>query len=178
MKHRLDDLALRAREGDRGALEELLERSQLDLRRMAHHLCRAQDAEDAMQDALLIVSVRINRFRGVGKFTSWMFSIIRNECARYLRHAAKWVGSDLDLQVADDADPSDSLRDRRLAKRIGVAIAELPEGARRVFVMRELEGRSTREVAAVLDLSESNVKVRLHRARAALREALHEFATP
>jgi RNA polymerase sigma-70 factor (ECF subfamily) len=71
--------------------------------------------------------------------------------------------------------PLDQLLDEELGGVIKQALLELPEKYRLVIVLRDVEGFTTREAAEILDLTPSNVKVRLHRARLFLREALKTY---
>jgi RNA polymerase sigma factor (sigma-70 family) len=172
----LEELAHRARDGDAGALEELLARSQPDLRRFAARLCRTgDDADEAVQHASYVVASRIGTFAAAARFTSWVFAVIKNECARRFRAASRWMTTEMDDYRSDRASPDVALERARLHGRIAEAIGALPLPLRVVFVLRELEGRSTAETADVLGIGEANVKVRLHRARAELRAALAEI---
>ena len=76
------------------------------------------------------------------------------------------------------AGPDQVLLNGELRKALDAAVAALPETLRSVFVLRDIEGLSTADTAAVLDLTETNVKVRLHRARLALRERLSAYFDP
>ena len=175
MSPELETLALRAREGERIALEELLRRTDADLRRVAQRACRIEDAEDAVQHAMLTAASQLGTLRAARRFTGWMFTIIRNECARYLRRAASVVQRDAE-PVSREADgPHAQVRDAEIGRRLSDAVTSLTPSLRRVYVMRDVEGRSTREVATLLDIREGAVKVRLHRARAELRDHLADL---
>ncbi len=176
MTHRgsYDSLVIRAQAGDTAALEELLLASHPDLRRFAGRVCNTgEDAEDAVQHALLVVSEKIGTLRAAGRFTAWVFTVIRNQCGRYGKAAARWVGiGGEESQLALPASQEASVDRERLARQLAHAIAELPESHRDVFMLRELEELSSAQTAEKLDISVANVKVRLHRARSELRIAL------
>lgn len=173
----LDVLASRARSGDALALQALLQASQPHLRRFAARACHnPADAQDAVQHTLLVMARQMRSFRGAARFTTWVFQIIKNECARYGRLASRWVGLDLDGWLhAEPLAPDGVLENEQLAQRLAVAVASLPPPLREVFVLRDVEERSTQEVAEMLGLRSANVKVRLHRARARLRVALNSI---
>lgn len=173
----IDDPTLRerARSGDADAIASLLLRSEPDLRRFASRVCASRaDADDAVQHAMITVTFRLESFRGLARLSTWLFSVIRNECRKYERAARRWVLGDEGEQRAPSATPSaESAAERaQLLDALTRAIRALPPELRAVFVQRELEELSTEECAARLAISEANVKVRLHRARRLLRDAL------
>lgn len=77
-----------ARMGNPQALERVLKQSRQDLRRFAEFHCAINDAEDAVQDSLFIVSRKIGDLRNLEVFTSWLFRIVKRECNRYKRAKA------------------------------------------------------------------------------------------
>lgn len=165
-----------ARSGDRAALEALLRQTTPDLRRFASRVCRTgADAEDAVQHVLVNVSLRIDGLEGIQRFTSWAFAAIRNECSRALSIATRWLRAvPPEPEVAPD--PHRQVENRELLEVVVEAIRDLPEPLREVLVLREIEGVDTVGCAAQLGISEANVKVRLHRARALLRDRLEQAA--
>jgi RNA polymerase sigma factor (sigma-70 family) len=166
----LDELARRASRGDERALVELLERSEPDLRRFAARSCgHGADADDAVQHALTVVYTRIGTFRSAARYTTWLFTIVRRQCQRLLRHTSRWV-EPIDAEIHDR---SPSAPDRvDLLTTIVPAIAQLPAGLRAVLVLRDIEGHDTETTARLLGLSETNVRMRLHRAHVRLRTVL------
>ncbi|MDY7105634.1 MAG: sigma-70 family RNA polymerase sigma factor [Actinomycetota bacterium] len=167
----LDALAERARRGDAAALELLLERSQADLRRFASRVCASADAEDAVQHALVVIYTRIGAFRAAARFTTWVFSIVHNECARLLRRSARFVSLEVHATARSSGVRDPGIDGVDLLDLLVPAIRSLPPPLREVLVLRDVEGHSTAETAGRLGISEGNVKVRLHRARASLRAA-------
>ncbi len=176
-----ETLVLRAQGGDRASLEALLLKAHPDLRRFAGRVCNTgEDAEDAIQHALMTVSTKLGTLRAAGRFTAWVFTVIRNECSRHVRLAARLAGrpiADAPHEAALEVHASQdrALERARLAEKLASCIAALPMAQREVFMMRELEGLSAAETAAKLGISVANVKVRLHRARAGMRETLRPF---
>lgn len=166
-----------AQSGDPRALGELLRQSEPDLRRFAARVCRSSaDADDAVSHAMLTLTQHLGAFRGLSRLSTWVFTVVRNECLRYERLARRWLMSDdATLQVTTGDNPERSHERAEVLDALVVAIRKLPAELREVFVLRELEGLSTEDCAAQLSISEGNVKVRLNRARGQLRGALEHL---
>jgi RNA polymerase sigma-70 factor (ECF subfamily) len=178
--------------GDAAALERLLMRAQEVAWRFSRSVCgHADDAEDAMQEALIKTYRYVGRIRDPEAFRPWLYRTVRNAC---LMGRRKKVGEPARLQSLDDvlpgpagltrpdvADPGKSpeqLADNAaLRRRLRTALASLPGPYRAVVFLREMEGLSTREVAHVLEISEDNVKARLHRARLQLQAVFDRKAS-
>ncbi|MGH7868140.1 MAG: RNA polymerase sigma factor [Candidatus Dormibacteraceae bacterium] len=169
--HPNPELVEAARQGDVEALGELLVRCHPDARRFARSLCPTpEDAEDAVQETLWIISRRIGSLRMAVAFTTWLFRLVKHECLRLLRsqrrkpvvHAALAPILETEREAIQAA----------LLGDIAKAIAALPLGYRQVLVMRDIEGLTSPEVARSLDLSAPAVKSRLHRARGMVRASL------
>ncbi|MFJ4768266.1 RNA polymerase sigma factor [Streptomyces uncialis] len=159
-----------AREGDAEATAALVSGSHPHVQRFAYSLCASpQDAEDAAQEALIILYRRIGMLRASGALASWMFRIVRNECLRRSKSLLRGHGPLPDTVVPSFED--DVLR-RLEADRVAEAIAALPADQRRVLIMRDIQGYSGRTTADTLGLSTAAMKSRLHRARATVRETL------
>ncbi|MCT4356452.1 RNA polymerase sigma factor [Streptomyces sp. Je 1-79] len=160
-----------AQDGDIPSLTTVVMESQPHVRRFALSLCATpQDAEDAAQEALIILYRKIGTLRASGALASWMFRIVRNECLRHLRLLATPTAA---TPVTEEEPSAESAVLRRLeAERVAVAVGGLPREQRQVLIMRDVQGFPGRHVARSLGLSEAAMKSRLHRARAALRQAL------
>ena len=183
------DLVRSAAGGDAEALERLLMRAQEVAWRFSTSVCgHADDAEDAMQEALIKTYRHVGRIRDPGAFKPWLYRTVRNAC---LMGRRKRAGEPTRLRSLDDVVPRDGQAKRidapdprknpeqladhaRLRRRLRSALRTLPGPYRAVVVLREMEGLSTREVAKVMGMSEDNVKTRLHRARVRLQAALNE----
>jgi RNA polymerase sigma-70 factor, ECF subfamily len=175
-------------EGDDQAMEQLLMRAQEVAYRFSLLVCgRADDADDAMQEALLKTYRYAARIREPEAFRAWLYRTVRNACLIGRRKRANEPDHllSLDATPADgdahearvDAidparDPEDQAINSSLRSRLRRSLAAIPRPYRVVVVLREIEGLSTREVAQVMRISEANVKTRLHRARLLLREQL------
>lgn len=169
----VESLVLAAQNGDTAAIAALVSGSHPHVRRFAHSLCASpQDAEDAAQEALIILYRRIGTLRATGALGSWMFRIVRNECLRRSRQmkvrTPDSVVEDVVRSVEDD------VLERLEAERVATAVAALPEDQRRVVIMRDVQGYPGRAVAEALGLSTAAMKSRLHRARSAVQQLLAE----
>lgn len=147
----------------------------------------ADDAEDAMQEALMKTFRHLGQVRDAEAFRPWLYRTVRNACLmgrrRRVHEPARIESLDAPAhgEAAAPVDPVDPGRtpeeiadNRRLRRRLLSALATLPAPYRAIVFLREMEGLSTREVAQVMGISEANVKTRLHRARVALQSALSE----
>ncbi|MFC9327322.1 RNA polymerase sigma factor [Kitasatospora sp. NPDC057015] len=167
-----EQLILAAQGGDVDSLSALVSGSYPNVQRFAHSLCGSpQDAEDAAQEALIILYRRIGMLRAGGALASWMFRIVRNECLRRARIGLRIEPAPLPDATAV-ASAEDEVLQRLEAGRVAAAIAALPADQRRVLIMRDIQGHSGRTVADALGLSTAAMKSRLHRARAAVQQTL------
>jgi RNA polymerase sigma-70 factor (ECF subfamily) len=141
------------------------------------------DAEDATQEAFLKAFRCLHTFRGDARFSTWLYAILLNESRAKLRRNAKVRLESIDselcdaghmgLSLADPADtPAQALDRNETCTLLNDAIGTLPQIYREVFHFREEKGFSIRETADVLAITSDTVKVRLHRARALLRNQL------
>jgi RNA polymerase sigma-70 factor (ECF subfamily) len=164
--------------GDRDAMERLLMRAQEAAYRFSLLVCgHPEDAEDVMQDALLKTYQHVARIDEPDAFRTWLYSTVRNACLMKRRRRAGEPArfEPVDIEVADASRRADErLIETALDWRLRKALAALPATHRMIVVLREVEGLSTREVSAIVGISEANVKTRLHRARVMLRRALEE----
>jgi len=169
-------LVAAARRGDRGAFEELY-RAHVG---RIHALClrltadRVQ-AETLTQDAFVKAWQKLDRFRGDSAFGTWLHRLTVNLVLDWQRSRGRRRRFEAPLEplleagsMVDEAPPP-RVVDRLALER---AIATLPEGARTVFVLAEVEGYPLREIADRLGIAEGTVKAQNHRARKLLREAL------
>lgn len=170
-------LIVAAQGGDVDALAALVSGSHPNIQRFARSLCATpEDAEDAAQEALIILYRKIGMLRASGALASWMFRIVRNECLRRARNRLPDHTPWQDTAVAASAE--DEVLQRLEAGRVAAAVAALPPDQRRVLIMRDIQGHSGRMVADALGLNMPAMKSRLHRARAAVRQALQAISDP
>nr|WP_307787232.1 MULTISPECIES: sigma-70 family RNA polymerase sigma factor [Streptomyces] len=175
-----EQLIVAAQRGDVDSIAALVSGSHPNVRRFAHALCATpEDAEDAAQEALIILYRKIGMLRASGALASWMFRIVRNECLRRARTTTRTRAALPEAAVDGAVDSAEDEVLRRLeAARVAAAVAALPPDQRMVLVMRDLQGHSGRAVAHALGLSTPAMKSRLHRARTAVRQALSASSAP
>ncbi|MCX5521992.1 RNA polymerase sigma factor [Streptomyces bobili] len=163
-----------AQDGDVTSLTAVVTESQPHVRKFALSLCASrQDAEDAAQEALIILYRKIGTLRATGALASWMFRIVRNECLRQVRLLVpRGDEASATPEASAERSAEEAVLHRLEVERIAAAIGALPRDQRDVLIMRDIQGLPGRTVARSLGLSNAAMKSRLHRARAALRHAL------
>jgi RNA polymerase sigma factor (sigma-70 family) len=164
-----------AQQGDTRAIATLLSGSHAHVRRFARTLCATpEDAEDAAQEALIVMYRKIGTLRATAALASWMFQIVRNECIRRTRVALRRP------VFADTAEPSaeDVALARLEIERIVDSISKLAPEQRAVLVLRDIHGLSGAATAQTLGLSRAAMKSRLHRGRETLRSGLRTSDDP
>lgn len=136
------------------------------------------EAEDVMQTAYINAYLQLANFQNKSSFGTWLTRIVINESLLYKKKQAKREqliinSSEKDHQTENN--PLKELMNQELKTLLEKAVSDLPEKYRLVFVMREVEELSTQETMNILQLSESNVKVRLNRAKEMLRNDLSTY---
>ncbi|MBV9098989.1 MAG: sigma-70 family RNA polymerase sigma factor [Frankiaceae bacterium] len=169
--------------GEAGALDALIRATYADVYALCRRMLADPDeAADATQEVFVRVMRSVLGFRGESSFGTWLHRVTVNVCLTALRRRSRaratgmvaggtpfaMPGDETEL-VSASGSPSELAETADLVARSEAALASLPEDARAVVVLRDLEGLSTREVAELLGVSETVVKVRLHRAHARLR---------
>jgi RNA polymerase sigma-70 factor, ECF subfamily len=183
----VDQALVRAcQRGEAGALEALISATYADVYALSRRMLADPDeAADATQEVFVRVMRSVLGFRGESAFGTWLHRVTVNVCLTMLRkrsraRATGVAAGALPFGLPDDDSaiaaraplPDEVAATHDLAGRSEAALASLPEPARTVVVLRDIEELSTKEVAELLGVSESVVKVRLHRAHARLRELL------
>lgn len=154
--------------GDNSALAHLLQVWQPDIRRYAVRHCLASNVDDAVQEAMFIITRRLQTLRVLAAFSSWLFQIVRRECRRLERYVfgldpydevkmAQWLTTQTDESVRLD---------------LVRALESLPQHYREIILLRDFQEHTIREIAVSLGLSIAAAKSRLHRARQLIREYL------
>jgi RNA polymerase sigma factor (sigma-70 family) len=172
-----DDLVAAAQHGDVESIRTLLGASHPHVHRFARTVCLTeQDAEDATQEALIILYRKIGTLRASAALASWMFRIVRNECLQRIALARRRRNEPIEsvTDAARGASTEDEVLERLEAERVATAIAALPDDQRRVLILRDVYGYGGKHVADSLGLSVAAMKSRLHRARTALRTELYQ----
>jgi RNA polymerase sigma-70 factor, ECF subfamily len=165
------DLVARTRSGDVAALTELYERYGNTLMALAYRLTGSEhDAEDVLHDVFLGLPEALAKYAERGSFESWIKRVTARVALTKLRARRREREVDLtDVHIAPESAAMHRLTDLVAVQR---AIDALPDSLRVVFVLREVEGYSHAEIAALLDISTNASEVRLHRAIRALRQTL------
>jgi RNA polymerase sigma-70 factor (ECF subfamily) len=187
----VDDVELLQRlvEGDEGAFVEIVTRYHETLVRVARYYVKSEaSAEDVAQDTWIAVLRGVERFEGRSTFKTWLLRILVNRArttgvkehrviptdpltparsvsATRFDQGGAWIEPPVPFTELID----NSLVNGPILKLVHECISRLPESARAVVTLRDVEGLSTTEVAELLDLSEANVRVILHRSRARIR---------
>jgi RNA polymerase sigma factor (sigma-70 family) len=158
-----------AQQGDPGAISTLVTGSHQHVQRFARTLCSTpQDAEDAAQEALIVLYRRIGTLRATAALGSWMFQIVRNECIRRSRATLHRHDS---VRVVE-ASAEDAAFAHLELEHIVECIRALPAEQRAVLVLRDIQGLSGAASAQALGITRAAMKSRLHRGRETLRAQL------
>lgn len=159
-----------ARQGDIVAVEQLLAACRPDLRRIALSQCAAGvDAEDAVQESLLLIYRRIGALRTVTAFPAWTFSIVRRECQRL------WRSMHGEVALPSPDHPVFAYTEHpELRLDLAAAIQSLPEKYREAIILRDFEELSISEIADQLFLTRAAVKSRIYRGRQMVQEYLKD----
>jgi len=181
-----DVAALQA--GDRAEFARLIEAYSGQIYRLALKMVQnPQDAEDILQETFIKAYKALPKFEGRSSLSTWLYRIATNEALMFLRkkHPVQVSvdeplkndeGDERPRQIVDWCClPEEELMSTEARANLDRSIQELPDSLRAVFLLRDIEGLSTRETAEVLDISESAVKTRLSRARFRLRELLSAY---
>lgn len=139
-----------------------------------------QDTQDLMQDTFIAAYFALPKFENRSGFKTWISKIMLNQCHHKRRKAS--FKNEVRAAIDDDAsplftDPTDtvtSVMNKELQRIIEQALNTIPEMYRMVFALREVSGMNVAETAEILDISESNVKVRLNRAKSMLRNEIEK----
>jgi RNA polymerase sigma-70 factor, ECF subfamily len=187
-----DQLIHAIRLGDKAAFTSLVRRYEDTVYKFSYKVCRdSGKAAEALQDTFINVYRKLDSFDGKSKFSTWLYSIVTNNClmkqrkrklddlleslddprtnedGSFLEHIAPW-----------DETPADVLMKKEFHTILDNAIMKLPVDYRLVFVLRDLEGKSTEETAEILKISQEAAKSRLRRGRAFLRAELGPYMSP
>ena len=178
----------RVRGGDVALYEILVRRHNQRLYRTIRAILRDdREVEDVMQQAYVDAYTHLHQFRGTAKFSTWLTRIAVNRAIRSGRGARRGLelvppAADHELAIAHtpapNVDPEHAMYGHELKVVLESLIEALPEAFRLVFVMREVEGLSTAETAACLEINEETVKTRLHRAKRLLKDRLDRQLGP
>jgi len=179
-----EEVVRRILQGETALFELIMRRYNQRLYRIARAILRDDaEAEDVMQDAYVRAYEHLAQFAGRSQFSTWLTRIAIHEAlsrSQRRKRTEQFSARDShegirdgEVNVAADAlNPEQQVSVSELRGALEVAILSIPEQYRLVLMMRDVEQLNTQETASALDLSEENVKVRLHRARAMVRKNL------
>jgi RNA polymerase sigma-70 factor (ECF subfamily) len=183
------ELMMRVRDGDREAFRQLIERHQ----RSVIHFCSrsvgdAWEAEDIAQKVFLQVYRSAGRYRPSAKFSTWLFTIVRNTTLNELRRRQRHRVESMN-QMSEETDgsggrqfadrhaesPSSELQQKELQAKLQEAIQALPENQRTALTLLRYEEMSYEDIARVIGCSVSATKSLLHRAKETLKAKLRDY---
>jgi RNA polymerase sigma-70 factor, ECF subfamily len=199
-----DALLARLQAGEEGAFDELVNRHHGALIRMAMgHVASREAAEEVVQDTWMAVIEGLTRFEGRSSLRTWIFGILihkaKDRGIREKRHttfsayescgdgeeaidpsrfqqSGEWAGHwAFPPQPWDDQTPEKLLASHQAVTAMNKAIEALPPTLKNVLIMRDIEGMASEEVCALLKITETNLYVRLHRARERVRRAVETY---
>lgn len=183
------ELVERAKNGDKKALSTIVkDNEQLVFNSALRLVGNTEEAECVMQETFLKVFQALPTFKGESSLSTWIYRIATNFALMRLRDRKKEFNGfeDIDLKVSKSTmeafnrsvgnNPHRAVENVELRERMEAAIEELPAKFKSVFVLKDIEGMSLKEIAELNDMSLPAVKSNLHRARLFLRNRLAEYA--
>ena len=177
------ELISRVRQGETELFEILIRRNNPFLYKVGmSYGYTHEDVEDLMQETFIAAYLNLEKFEGRSSFKTWITRIMLNQCYKKAHQlsfknekSSATITQEKTNPMFETSPSTDAYRtvlNKELSVIIGNALTSLPLEYRMVFSLRELNGMSTAESAEVLDISETNVKVRLSRAKQMLREKI------
>ncbi len=146
-----------------------------------------EDTEDMMQESFISAYSNLDKFESRSSFKTWIIKIMLNHCYHKVKkfsYTRESPSDDLESRngtsmfTGKPLNTGKAVMNNELKKIIEDAILKIGEDYRMVFTLRELNGLSTRETSEALNISESNVKIRLKRAKAMLRSEIYKSYSP
>ena len=177
------ELVERAKGGDKIALARLVEAYQEPIYNTALKMTKnREDAEDVLQETFVTMVEKLHQFRGDARLYTWLYRITVNNVYRRTRSIQKHEAMDINDpdvqqihggQLSEWPETANLLGEPQWIRDVlAAALDELPPKYRTIFILRDIQGLSIKETQEILGISESNVKVRLMRARNYLRDKL------
>ncbi len=177
-----NELISRLKQGDKEAFDQFFHKYKNTIYNFGLKFCgNREDASDILQETLLSAIKYIKNFKGESKLSTWLYRIASNACQRKRLSERNIVSfDDLDANQIDflnkhEDDPHNRLEKKEIETLIQKAIVMLPENYRIPLILKDIEGLNHQEIAEILDISLTNAKVRLHRARLMLREIVEKM---
>jgi RNA polymerase sigma-70 factor (ECF subfamily) len=167
--------------GESAAFEVIMRRHNQRLYRVARSILRDDaEAEDVMQDAYVRAYQHLDQFAGRAKFSTWLTRIAVHEALARAKRRSRLDSleaitgpyGEIAMPNQASANPEAQASEREMNQLLEQTLLALPDQYRTVIMLRDIEEMSTADTAATLEITEENVKVRLHRARALLRREM------
>jgi len=176
-----EEIVKRVVNGEKHLYEKLMRKFNERLYRISMSIINDdKEAEDIMQTAYLNAYRQLSNFKHQSSFSTWLIRILINESLLHKKRKAQ-LEKTLTEHIRIDHQPEtplDNLMNKELKAILEKAVLTLPEKYRLVFVMREIQGMTTNETMEALEIGESNVKIRLNRAKEMLRTELNSYWQP
>lgn len=168
--------------GEKELFEILIRRNNQKLFRIVRMYFKNEaEVEDVMQNSYLKAYTKLYQFKLEASFSTWLIRIGINEALQRIKENKKQFKESLEQKVIDiqdvkEANPQDEMIEREMKYLLEKAIDKLELIYKNVYVLKEVEGMTSKEVAEALDISVANVKIRLHRAKGMLKENLYQLS--
>jgi len=168
--------------GEKELYEILMRRNNQTLYRVVKgYISEEAEAQDIMQDTYLKAYEKLYQFKHESKFSTWLIRIGINEALNKLKSRAKLypvnqIHTEIMNVENEQLNPEKQMIQKEKALLLEKSIDKLNPEYRSVYIMKEVEGLSIKEIAEIMSLSESNVKVRIHRAKAMIKDELYSLS--
>jgi len=170
-------LVQRSKDGDRRALDVLLARHRPNVERLALRVLRdPEDADDATQEALAKVCVRLKQFNGSAQFSTWLHRLVVNTCLDAVERRKTRMHEPLGEDLASVDDPARAARNSELRRELCDALADVSPQQAQVVLLKDALGYSFEEIAEAAGMPVGTAKCHAHRGRARLSERLEDHA--
>lgn len=177
-----EEIIRRVLKGEKDLYEKIMRKYNSRLYRIGLSITGNENSiEDIMQQAYIKAYENLHKFKSIAAFSTWLTRILINEALAYLKLRNKEICltedeeefiNNQNSEVSEISSLEETVMNQELKAMLERSISELPEIYRAVYMMREIEGMSTLETAGCLEISETNVKTRLSRARDMLKDKL------
>ena len=159
--------------GERDAQRRLYERCHAQVYRLAVRIVGREDAPDVVQQVFLQLFRKIGQFVGHAQFDTWLYRLATNEALQHLRRRKRWYCESVSSEPVSRHTSAEQCSEHR--DILEAALARLEPGIRAVFILKELEKLSYREIATIVGIPEGTVGSRLNRARRELQQHLADL---
>ena len=176
------ELVVRCQRNESGAFDELVARHQDRVFTAVTRFCgNAEDAADIVQRAFINAFRKIQEFKGDSAFSTWIYRIAFNQAISFRRenkrNTVSIYGKDDDkiVEPAVESNPTEKIEGEETQKKVQQALEMLEEGDRQIILLKDLQGHSYDEIAAIMQIPKGTVRSRLHRARLELKSKLKSY---